>query len=202
MKNKRKNVKWALIVSAMLLSIYIILDVVNLPSKLGIHIENINIDLLGIVIGNLVIIAGAVVTYFLIDARGIEKDNMARCAALYLLIETYNAIEAFVPIIESCIKGVKENGNTQKPLFNEEILAYINNTPFENSKMIYDGLRNGNIDYQLYKTYTEIKKKYEASVVTLNLGSIDLSNNFFESMKEQISTEKKKIENKMKTLEK
>ena len=202
MKNKRKNVKWVSIVSAVLLLIYIIFDIINLPSKMGIHIDNINIDLLGIVIGNLVIIAGAVVTYFLIDARNIEKDNMAKCAALYLLKESYDAIEAFIPIIETCIKGAKENGDTKEPLFNEKTQEYISNSPFENNKMIYESLSNGNIDYQLYKAYTEIKKKYEVSVTTLNLGNIDLSNNVFVSMKEQISAEIKSIENKMKAFEK
>lgn len=164
---------------------------------MGIHIDNINIDLLGIVIGNLVIIAGAVVTYFLIDARNIEKDNMAKCATLYLLKESYDAIEAFIPIIETCIKGAKENGDTKEPLFNKKTQEYISNSPFENNKMIYESLNNGNIDYQLYKAYKEIKKEYEVSVTTLNLGNIDLSNNVFVSMKEQIDAERKSIENKI-----
>lgn len=202
MKNKRKNVKWVLIVSTVLSLIYIVFDIINLPSKMGIHIQNINVDFLGIVIGNLVIIAGAIVTYFLIDARSIEKDNMARYAALYLFQETYSAIESFIPIIETCIKEAKDNGDTKEPLFNEKTQEYISNSPFENDKMIYESLSNGNIDYQLYKTYTEIKKKYEISVFTLDIGKADLSNTVFENMKEQISVERKHIEDKMKAFEK
>ena len=202
MKNKRKNVKWVLIVSAVLLSIYIIFDIINLPSKMGIHIDNINIDLLGIVIGNLFIIAGAVVTYFLIDARSIEKDNMARYAALHLFQETYSAIESFIPIIETCIKEAKENGDTEEPILNDNIQEFLSNTPFANNSMIYESFSNGNIDSQSYNAYTAIKKKYEVSVTALNLGNANLSNNVFESMKKQISAEIKSIEDKMKAFEK
>ena len=202
MKGKRKNVKWILIISAVLLSIYIILDAINLPSKMGIHIENINIDLLGIVIGNLIIIAGAVVTYFLIDARSIEKDNMAKYAALYLLFNTYTALETFVPIIENCIKEAKENSDTKMPFFNKKTQEYISNTPFENDKMIFESLSNGNIDHQSYKAYTEIKKKYEISVFSLTIKKFNLCYDFFGSMKEQLRAEIEKIKKQMNDLEK
>ena len=202
MKGKRKNVKWILIISVVLLSIYIILDAINLPSKMGIHIENINIDLLGIVIGNLIIIAGAVVTYFLIDARSIEKDNMAKYAALYLLFNTYTALETFVPIIENCIKEAKENSDTKMPFFNKKTQEYISNTPFENDKMIFESLSNGNIDHQSYNAYTEIKKKYEISVFSLTIKKFNLCYDFFESMKEQLRAEIEKIKKQMNDLEK
>ncbi len=192
MKDRKRKVIGICLFACLVCLLYVVVDYLNLPNKIGISVANLNIDLLSIIIGNIIVLTIAAATFVLIDARNIEKDNMAKFSAVLLLSEAYVKIETFIPIIESCIREADKN--TTKEIFNNKQLEHITNAPFENDKIIYDNLSCGNLDYKFYKSYVEVKKAYEVVIFLLNLRNINLSENVFKAMKEQMNSERKSIE--------
>ena len=108
MENKRiyKHVVFAIL---SVFTLYIVLDLFNIPQKFNIPISNINTDLFGIVSSAVVALVIYFISYNEIDDRKIKREDNAKDTAKVLLADTY-----------------KECLNTLELLGNREILeAFI-----------------------------------------------------------------------------
>lgn len=155
--SKKKAIGAAVGVLLVFTIIMFVLDILNVPSKIGIN-TNINIDVWDIFISNSVVILLFTITFLLFDRRNLEKDRLATYAGIVLLIEVYNSCQSFYHIFDALINNgeIEPDGQT----FNEKTIEYIENTPFANSEKIFDLLTEGFISKESYEQYSKIKKCY------------------------------------------
>lgn len=161
MKKKKLSKKKAIMVVVGVLLIYtmivFVLDLFNVPSKIGIN-TNINIDIWDIYISNAVVILLFTITFLLFDRRNLEKDRLATYAGIVLLIEVYNSCQSFYPIFDALINN--DEIEPDKQTLNEKARDYMENTPFANNDKIFDLLTEGSISKESYEQYSKIKKCY------------------------------------------
>ncbi|MCR1960345.1 hypothetical protein CWE04_06980 [Thomasclavelia cocleata] len=86
MKKKYKNIVMFLIVGFCL---YILFDLFNIPSKIGLTVSNLNNDILGIATSAVVALIIYFISYNEIDDRKIKREENSRNTAKVLLINTY-----------------------------------------------------------------------------------------------------------------
>ncbi len=160
MKNKRKHPALYVIIFAILvIFVLLVLDIFNIPTKLGFNIRVINTNLWGIILSNIIVITLFMITFILFDRRNIEKDELGKYAGKVLLESTYESVKSFVPIICAIIKNKDCNEISKKIDFN-----YINNRPFDNEQKIFELLQNGFLEKKDYAKYIEIKQCYQKMV--------------------------------------
>lgn len=155
--SKKKAIGAAVGVLLIFTIIIFVLDLLNVPSKIGIN-TNINIDVWDIFISNSVVILLFTITFLLFDRRTLEKDRLATYAGIVLLIEVYNSCQSFYRIFDALINNdeIEPDGKT----FNAKAREYIENTPFANNDRIFDLLTEGFISKESYEQYSKIKKCY------------------------------------------
>lgn len=91
MENKRiyKHVVFAIL---SVFTLYIVLDLFNIPQKFNIPISNINTDLFGIVSSAVVALVIYFISYNEIDDRKIKREDNAKDTAKVLLADTYKDV--------------------------------------------------------------------------------------------------------------
>lgn len=166
-----KHLKKGLSCSAVLMlvfALYLGADYFNLPSKMGISVENLNLDLLSIVVGNAVVIIIAAITFILIDARSIEKDRLAKYAAASLLSEAYGQIWSTLMIIKTIFLPGIENENYK---ISHTQIEFLENCILKYDEAIFDNLNNGNILVPYYEEYLDVKILFKGITAALESGT-------------------------------
>ena len=82
-----------------------ILDYFDLPTKIGINVNLINMDFWGIFIGNGIVVVLFIITFMLFDKRNLDKEKLANYTGAVLLQNTYKQCETFLPILERFLKS-------------------------------------------------------------------------------------------------
>ncbi|MCB2828733.1 hypothetical protein [Streptococcus dysgalactiae] len=133
-----------------------LLDYLNLLSKIGLNINKINLDVLNI----LIIIVLYVTTFILIDHKQLEKEKNK--------IETFKLV--LKGIYESCLenidlytdeiieKYIAPKCDFNKVLNEDRYFYNLVHQPFQNEAMLHELLKDGVISTKLYEDYLECKK--------------------------------------------
>ena len=170
------------LVTCMILSIGIIIsDYFDLPSRLGIKIDHINMDLLSIVISNAVVIILFLITFHFIDARNLKAEEKQllvidnkRAIGLHMLKKTCLNCQEEINILtpEVIKKYVIPKVDFNLPGDNE-LVKSLKNSPFT----FEDQLNTLFIDGSLYgpelDMYDNLKRKYR-DFITISITLFDV----------------------------
>lgn len=196
MKNRTRNI---ILLCICLLVGFCIVDIFNLPSRVGIRIDNINWNAMNLICGNIVVVGLAVITYYLIDKRQQERQNNQRNLAVYLLQKTYENCKMNVDVYEYDVCEIKNTEKLNDEKRNKTIKIY-QQQPFLLHADILEMAKQGVIKDKEYEMYLEVKASFEKYVVVL-FGTV-IDSFFSETCLNQREEEVlKKIEEAQKALE-
>lgn len=196
---KRKGLI-CLVVLMLVFALYLGVDYFNLPSKMGISVENLNLELLSIVVGNAIVIIIAAITFILIDARSIEKDRLAKYAAASLLYEAYNNIESISIVIKKAMSSIDKIDNSKIELFNQKQIDFFETRASDKDEIIFENLSSGNIEADYYDNYKKAKTYFDGALLFLQSGSLISCKNFIDSSDELLKKEQNRLKTYMESL--
>lgn len=160
MKKKYKNIVMFLIVGFCL---YILFDLFNIPSKIGLTVSNLNNDILGIATSAEVAFIIYFISYNEMDDRKIKREENSRNTAKALLINTYiECLDNLKLVNDKQI--VKEfivpKVNFDKTDSENKVVRNLQTLPFENLEIVMQFSKEGFIEKSVLETYFSIKKEY------------------------------------------
>jgi len=160
MKKKYKNIVMFLIVGFCL---YILFDLFNIPSKIGLTVSNLNNDILGIATSAVVALIIYFISYNEIDDRKIKREKNSSNTAKVLLINTYiECLDNLKLVNDKQI--VKEfivpKVNFDKTDSENKVVRNLQTLPFETLEMVMQFSKEGFIEKSVLETYFSIKKEY------------------------------------------
>ena len=138
--------------------VYMILDYINILTKVGINVKNINLEILNIFI----VIALYMTTFYFIDRKQMEKEKNKNEIANIILKNIYEICLDNIYIFNDDIINnyIVPNCNFDKLIYEDEYMSNLLNQPFQNENIIYDLLKDGIISKKLYENYLVCKKNY------------------------------------------
>lgn len=146
---------------------YIILDYVNIPTILGIKMNNISYDLLSTFIDISVLILLYIVSYRIIDKRQINKDENAKQTANILIKASYDKCLRYLNIIDN--QQLLEQYVIPKIDFDEaqrdsSVAKNFQDNPFEEYASILSLAENGFVEKKDLLTYLEVEDLYKGYI--------------------------------------
>lgn len=164
-KRYKKYIKNGIAISVLLNVCFLIADLFNIPSHFF-DMSVLNLDLVNILVSNTVIIVMFWITYCLIDHRNVEKDNNQRKIANVVLIESYDKCIEMLELFanKKALEKAAANCDFNKLTFQDPVMQWYLNSPFEFDEMISEFAKNGIITAEEYKEYLDVKKKYKAHI--------------------------------------
>lgn len=162
----KKRIPCVVFTCALLSVVYLLLDVFNVPSRMGIDIPSLNWDGAALVIGNIIVIGLFLVTYFLLDKRSVEKENNQREVAELVLKLTYDRCEETIKLFDNqkTTELAAKKCNRDALEFQDSVLQAYLNLPFEHTDMINDFVKSGVIAADEYDNYLTVCKLYQSHI--------------------------------------
>ena len=153
--------KYILIVIILILG-YFIVDYLNIPTLLNIHINNINENLLNIFINSIVVIILYLITYLTIDKRSIEKSKNKQDIYKQILINMYTECIETINLLhdKSILNKVVNQVDGNAPIIENKIVNNLINLPFESKETILDFAKSGEIDVNTLQRFLDIQSDY------------------------------------------
>lgn len=170
MKSNRGAVRKVATISVAICCIIFLADCVNILQVFGIGIKNINWDLESVVMSTILAITLYCITYILIDSYNVKRQQNQRKCALFLMKSIYEACLQNITFLDN--SDIKES-IIKKMDFDKLSTAddpdmKFKKMPFESENMIFDYIRDGVITVEEFKSYLDIKEKYN-SYITMSL---------------------------------
>lgn len=186
MKRKKRKALIAVLCVGIIISAAVIIDWMNIPSKMGIVSAQFNYDFWSIMIGGLVPIGLFVVTYILIDSYQNEKEKNKIGVAMALIKQAYDTVSTFAGLYirEDVRRVAVQKCDFNKSIIDDPTFQNLQNIPFESNDTIIQFVSEGVIEKSIFQDYLDVKKQYEIFVTTAIL--------FFE-LTDQINTEYVKL---------
>lgn len=169
MRKKVLSRAWKpLVWGVLLFTLFIILDYVNLPSRLGIKINSMNTGFLGIVVDIMIAVTVFIITYHLIQEREIEKQENQKKIARHLIRTSMNLCETYIydldkPEISEMMLRVNHEENREI----KEALTFFSEyeeNPFEYDSTITQYIVSGVISDKAMERYERAKNSYKAYI--------------------------------------
>lgn len=175
MENKRiyKHVVFAIL---SVFTLYIVLDLFNIPQKFNIPISNINTDLFGIVSSAVVALVIYFISYNEIDDRKIKREDNAKDTAKVLLADTYKECLNTLELLgnrESLEAFIVPKVDFNKTNKDDKIMNNLQTLPFESFDKIISLSEGGYISKDKLEIYLSIKKEF-ALVVSMKITFFDI----------------------------
>lgn len=182
---KVKGIKHILLVIGLFI-LFVILDLINLPTLIGIDILNINMDFFGILFDALIVLILYIISYYYIENRQLEKDENSKNTALVLMRKTYEECKSNLELLENkeMVKRFiipKIDGN--KTDTENKIISNLQTLPFSSFDSIMTLSVNGYIMKNELEEYLEIKKDYQR-LISYKITFYDLENPITKDQKE------------------
>ena len=160
------------------LMIFILLDYLDIPSFMGLHVTALNYDLFGAVLNAFVVIVLYFVTFIIVDKRQIINDENAKQAASILLLYTYKQCKDTLTLINN--QKVLDTYIVPKVDFNKTdvdslVTMNLKNMPFVEHSKILDFATTGAIDAPRLERYYQIMNRYK-SYISLRITFFDIYN--------------------------
>lgn len=188
----KKKIEWLIAGSVSIICISLLLDFFDVPSKIGIPMDSVNWDAISLIVGNLLVILIAVITYLLIDKRNREKEKNQREIAVYTLQNIYEqCLFEFKKFDHpKYVEYAKKCFDNDDPDFQKAKEKFLYDGPYDAHSDIVEFAKNGIISKNEYQTYLEIKKEHYTYVL-LRLVFYDDQENALELRNDVISKIKK-----------
>lgn len=150
------------------LLVIIVFDYFNLPSCVGLKMDNINNDVFGVAFNAFVVIALYVITYVVLDKRQIEKDENAKSTANLLMLSAYQQCKDSIKMVDN--QQVLEEYIVPKIDFNKinldnHVMTNLQNNPFIEHAHIIELAENGAIVSSDLSIYLKIMELYKSFVL-------------------------------------
>ena len=174
---KNKKARKCLIVVVIVLIVYFLLDLINIPSLFHIPIPNINNDYLELVINSAVVIVLYIISYFYVDTKEDTKEKNSRDTIRILMQKSYNECLENIGMLEN--QAILENHIIPKIDFNatkSEVTSNFLNNPFILVDSMIQTTSGCYLEKDELKIYLDIKKNYQY-YVNMRITFFDLNNN-------------------------
>lgn len=160
-----------IIIFFIVLILTIVFDYCNMLGRFGVNIQNLNMDILSIFIGNIIVICISLITYLLIERNNLIKTRNQRDVAILILKHTYSQCKQSIDEIyreEDLNNSLYARCKLNKMKDKEELtLDLICNLPFEYDAYILSLANNGNVYNNELNAYFEIKSAYKEYIIHL-----------------------------------
>lgn len=170
--------------------VYLILDYINLIDLIGLSVDNINIDILGVLFDAVIVIVLYIISFYYIDKKQLEKDKNAKGTANILFQKTYNECLENLKFLDD--KGIvgryiipKIDGD--KVASEDRITNNFQTLPFSSFETIMSLSSNGYIEKNDLNDYLDVKMKYQ-NLVNLKITFFDIDN--AQTLEQQAMAEK------------
>lgn len=143
---------------------YLVLDYANLPSVIGVTLNNINLDLFGVLFDASIVVILYVISFYYIENKQNEKDANARDTVDVLLKKTYQECLSnleFLDNKEMVEKYIIPKIDGSKTPSENKIINNVQYLPFSSFDSIIDLSANGYIEKEKVNYYLDIKKEYQ-----------------------------------------
>lgn len=142
--------------------IYVLFDYFNFLKFLGLDILNINIDLFGIFVNVLLVVALYIISYVYIDKKNTERVRNQEDVSNIVLLSIYEEIERNLRAIDDTkIKTVLlKYIDPNKTLSADNPYKKFENVPFENEDMLMNLVKDGVVEKAVFQEYLDIKNQY------------------------------------------
>ena len=140
---------------------YVLVDYINLPSKLGFSPANINVDIFGILFDAAIVLILYTISFYYIDIRQNEKDANAKDIANILIEKSY----------QECLDNLKLLDNRQmikeyiipkvdgkRPASENRVISNMQELPFSSFEAIIDFAANGYVEKKKWIIFWISKK--------------------------------------------
>ncbi len=166
-----KNTKKYLSIVIILSLAYIIVDYLNIPTLLNIHIDNINTNLLDIFINSMIVITLYLITYLILDKRAIQISKNKVKLYKQILINMYKDCIDTINLFSQpkIFNNIINDLDFDAPMIENKKIHNFISLPFENKDILLDLAKNGEIDVETFQKFltvqTEYRKYIETSIV-------------------------------------
>lgn len=139
---------------------FIIIDLFNIPSLIGIKTTNMNWDLCLGLFDLWIVVLLFLITYKKIDARNIERENNKRDISSLLIASCYAECQNYLNLLTQetiekyIIPKVDFNSTSNK------VVTNLQEAPFTNENIIMDLAKDGQLSKIQIDGYFNIKNKY------------------------------------------
>ena len=165
-KRNNKPVLAAAIATCLSIVLYLMFDYLNIPSLLGVHISEINMDALGIFTSVITAVIIFLLTYFLVERWNLRKQyNQTQMASMFLS-KTYEDCKFYLSGLDL--------GALDKLVKRTDFNAYYNHDspaakyadiPFENEQRIMQYAEEGIVSSAIIEKYLEVKNEYLKHII-------------------------------------
>lgn len=176
--NMKNNTLLVKLMPVFFFVVYLILDIINIPTKLGVNIANINMDLFSAYLDAVIVIVLYLITYYLIDKRQIDRDNNTRELAKVMMLNTYMECLDDLEIVNdraSVAEYIIPKIDGDKVPGDNPVIFNLQNIPFSTKADVLDIAKNGHLSRKTIKDYLEIQKEYQY-VINVKIIFYDLVN--------------------------
>lgn len=164
-----KNTKKYILIFIIITLVYLIMDYINVPTLLNIHIDNINTNLLDIVINSIIVITLYLITYLILDKRTVQvsknKIEIYKQILINIYKECIDTINLFSQpkILNNIIKDL----DFDAPMIENKKFSKLIVSPFDNKDIIFDLAKSGEIDVETFQKFLTIQTEYRKYITTL-----------------------------------
>lgn len=167
--NRRPKTFWTTVIivaaAVVLLTITLLLDYLNIPTRLGISIDNFNMDVQAIIINAIITVSMFLTTYYLITRWDNRRHKNRQDTAEMLLRKTYGLCEKYILKLDDEYSSelsfqIKKGGEIDTAAF----FSNYEKIPFDNDAIIMQFFSDGTLSGHQMSEYIRIKGLYSAYV--------------------------------------
>ncbi len=159
---KRLNMRWG--ITIVILSVLVLFfDYYNIPTRVGIHVENFNMDVQGIVANAIITAAMFFIAYFLVDSWDTRKHQNQQETVRMLLVRIYKECEDNLNQIDERYDSERDFQEKRGESVNlKGFLAEREKKPFEFDATLTQYFHDGTLPYERWNEYIRIKVLYQS----------------------------------------
>lgn len=164
-----KNTKKYILIFIIFTLVYLIVDYLNVPTLLNIHINNINTNLLDIVINSIIVITLYLITYLILDKRTVQVSKNKIEIYKQILINMYKECIDTINLFSQSeiLNNIIEDLDFDAPMIENKKFSKLIVYPFDNKDIISDLAKSGEIDVETFQKFLTIQTEYRKYISTL-----------------------------------
>lgn len=161
-QNKQRNLIIAVFcVMAFFVTTALLLDVFDVPSRLGFNCKDVNWSIQGTIIGSVITIGLFLITYLLIQRWDLRRQNNKQEIAVLLLKDAYTDCEKGLEVFEKSYypELTMDKNDDNKKLIGDNVERFANSS-FQNEPIIMDLCKDGVVSPEQLRHYFNVKTFY------------------------------------------
>ncbi len=154
--------KRAIAGALLLLAVILILDLLNIPSRIGIKALSLNTSFWSALVGPVTTLLVFAASFHLIEKWNVEINQNKREAAKHLLLGAYKQCNETVEMLEYdfFIKSMVKHTNFNEAINESSPAVRLSKLPFQNEKTIMQFCTDGYIKGEEIDHYFDVKSRF------------------------------------------